>query len=53
MFAWYKAAQLCVVHLADVTDPEDLEQFGKSVWFTRGWTLQELLAPAALKFYTS
>ena len=53
MFAWYKAAQLCIVHLADVTDREDAESFGNSVWFTRGWTLQELLAPAALTFYTS
>jgi hypothetical protein len=25
--------------------------FQKSRWFTRGWTLQELLAPAALEFY--
>ena len=53
MFAWYKAAQLCVVTLVDVSDPDDLDQFGKSVWFTRGWTLQELLAPAAVKFYTN
>ena len=53
MFAWYKAAQLCAVHLADVSDPHDLDSFGRSVWFTRGWTLQELLAPATLTFYTA
>lgn len=28
-----------------------MEDFRKSVWFTRGWTLQELLAPAHLEFF--
>ncbi|CAK7208832.1 hypothetical protein SBRCBS47491_000237 [Sporothrix bragantina] len=26
--------------------------FRKSLWFTRGWTLQELLAPKTVKFYS-
>ena len=51
MFQWYKAAQLCIVHLEDVADNNDLESFEKSNWFTRGWTLQELLAPTAVTFY--
>jgi Heterokaryon incompatibility protein (HET) len=25
--------------------------FGRSQWFTRGWTLQELIAPSELRFY--
>ena len=25
--------------------------FRKSPWFTRGWTLQDLLAPAVVEFY--
>ncbi|KAH8769325.1 hypothetical protein BGZ57DRAFT_987310 [Hyaloscypha finlandica] len=26
--------------------------FGKSRWFTRGWTLQELLAPGSVEFFS-
>ena len=33
------------------TDEEPLVDFQASVWFTRGWTLQELLAPAVVIFY--
>ncbi|KAJ3565285.1 hypothetical protein NPX13_g7561 [Xylaria arbuscula] len=31
--------------------PELLSSFRNSVWFTRGWTLQELLAPPRVNFY--
>ena len=27
--------------------------FGRSRWFTRGWTLQELIAPREVKFYSA
>src|SRR5690349_4421039 len=27
--------------------------FRKSRWFTRGWTLQELIAPASVEFFSS
>ncbi|EIW62334.1 HET-domain-containing protein, partial [Trametes versicolor FP-101664 SS1] len=53
MFAWYRDATLCVAYLNDVpnlaTEDPKLEgsQLRKSVWFTRGWTLQELIAPNA------
>jgi hypothetical protein len=58
MFAWYEKAKVCYVHLADVTvDPlsrqDLLDSFKQSRWFTRGWTLQELLAPHHVTFYTA
>ncbi|KAK5994171.1 Vegetative incompatibility protein HET-E-1 [Cladobotryum mycophilum] len=31
----------------------EVSEFAKSRWFTRGWTLQELLAPKVVEFYTS
>ncbi|KAL8647051.1 MAG: hypothetical protein Q9226_006597 [Calogaya cf. arnoldii] len=60
MYAWYKNAHHCYVHLSDVWSEEDaredeicqttLDQIKKSQWFTRGWTLQELLAPDVVYF---
>jgi hypothetical protein len=29
------------------------QDFSKSRWFTRGWTLQELIAPKVVEFYTA
>lgn len=46
MFAWYKDSGKCYAYLADVDEPED---FGCSKWFTRAWTLQELLAPSSIQ----
>lgn len=56
MFQWYRAAQVCYAYLADVpSGVEDHRQensaFRRSKWFTRGWTLQELLAPSEVVFY--
>ncbi|KAI1412436.1 HET-domain-containing protein [Hypoxylon sp. FL1857] len=57
MFAWYRDSKICYAYLEDVafTDswyPEpSLDSFKKSRWFTRGWTLQELLAPQKVYFY--
>jgi hypothetical protein len=48
MFRWYQEATVCIAHLSDVTNKED---FRKARWFTRGWTLQELLAPKDVIFY--
>jgi hypothetical protein len=48
MFQYYEYSVVCYAYLADVKRLEDLE---KSRWFTRGWTLQELLAPRVLHFY--
>ncbi|KAI4190564.1 MAG: hypothetical protein L6R41_000716 [Letrouitia leprolyta] len=55
MYQWYKNAEVCYVYLVDVDwDPaisSDYGGFCRSRWFTRGWTLQELLAPASVVFY--
>ncbi|KAH7399783.1 heterokaryon incompatibility protein-domain-containing protein [Cadophora sp. MPI-SDFR-AT-0126] len=48
MFKWYQNAAVCYAYLSDVGERSE---FGKSQWFTRGWTLQELLAPEFLIFY--
>lgn len=50
MFHWYKKAEICFVYLADVERMEDLPA---SKWFTRGWTLQELLAPSHVWFFNN
>ncbi|EJF57588.1 HET-domain-containing protein [Dichomitus squalens LYAD-421 SS1] len=52
MYAWYAAADVCYVWLHDVEDthPSDSGSFCQSVWFTRGWTLQELIAPRYVVF---
>lgn len=49
MFRWYRDAECCYAYLADVDCDED---FAHSRWFTRGWTLQELLAPSEVIFFT-
>ncbi|KAK7209470.1 hypothetical protein V2G26_016648 [Clonostachys chloroleuca] len=55
MFRWYERAEICFVHLADVSVDKDHNRlksaFRDSRWFKRGWTLQELLAPSTLVFY--
>lgn len=48
MYTWYKKAYICFAYLADVSQfPEARfnESLRNSRWFTRGWTLQEMLAP--------
>ncbi|KAK1489374.1 HET domain-containing protein [Colletotrichum cuscutae] len=48
MFKWYAEAEICFAYLSDVDSGGDST---KSVWFTRGWTLQELIAPGRMEFY--
>jgi hypothetical protein len=48
MYMWYKKATVCFVYLYDVEGRDDI---GRSTWFARGWTLQELIAPTKLHFY--
>ena len=63
MFRWYKNAAKCYVYMADVStkkrklgDEDTLKTwertFRESRWFTRGWTLQELLAPTIVEFFS-
>lgn len=53
MFRWYERAEVCYVYLVDVSSSnlEWRSEFRESRWFTRGWTLQELLAPWKMIFY--
>ena len=61
MFQWYQNAARCYVYLSDVSKPDTgaddqrtwEEAFRKSRWFTRGWTLQELIAPRLVDFFGS
>ncbi|KAG6328159.1 hypothetical protein ID866_10930 [Astraeus odoratus] len=52
MFSWYRISALTIVHLGDVPRAATAGALVNSVWFKRGWTLQELLAPRVLLFYT-
>src|SRR6266480_822482 len=53
MWNYYAESNICYVYMADVPDSEAGwdQRFHKSEWFTRGWTLQELLAPTYVEFY--
>lgn len=55
---WYHEVHVCIAYLADVphTNPRPVNYvvyLGDSNWFTRGWTLQELLAQRAAVFYSA
>ena len=63
MFRWYSGATRCYVYLSDVPSPESGRDrqllqaewelaFHESRWFTRGWTLQELIAPQSVEFFS-
>ncbi|KFZ24051.1 hypothetical protein V502_01463 [Pseudogymnoascus sp. VKM F-4520 (FW-2644)] len=63
MFRWYRKATKCYVYLEDVSTPNsDADTpahqgtweaaFRASKWFTRGWTLQELIAPLTVEFFS-
>jgi len=61
MFRWYQKAARCYLYLSDVSVKEQHGQpnstwepaFRNSRWFTRGWTLQELIAPTSVDFFSS
>ena len=56
MYRWYKDAVVCYAYLADISvsvgrTDSPRKKLRESRWFTRGWTLQELLAPEFVTFY--
>lgn len=59
-FRWYRNATICYVYLIDVSASTSMHngvplwenEFRNSRWFTRGWTLQELLAPRMIQFFS-
>ncbi|KAL5082864.1 hypothetical protein Trisim1_002747 [Trichoderma cf. simile WF8] len=63
MFKWYEMSLECYVYISDWTYPsvnagpqeiqKALRKYARSRWFTRGWTLQELLAPQSVRFFDS
>jgi tetratricopeptide (TPR) repeat protein len=61
MFRWYSNAAKCYVFLSGVSVPTAIDtlqrrdweiSFRTSDWFKRGWTLQELIAPTSVEFFT-
>ncbi|KAK6428322.1 hypothetical protein LTR95_015536 [Oleoguttula sp. CCFEE 5521] len=52
MFVWYRRATRCYVYLSDVSTGSWQTAFRKSRWFTRSWTLQELLAPPSVELFS-
>jgi hypothetical protein len=56
MFRWYYKSAKCYVYLPDVSISgftSNDQSFQKSRWFTRGWTLQELVAPTSVEFFSA
>ncbi|EXF73095.1 HET domain-containing protein [Colletotrichum fioriniae PJ7] len=59
MFRWHQEAKVCLVFLSDLrpefggTGPGvyEISDLTRCKWFARGWTLQELIAPAVVEFY--
>ncbi|KAF2621873.1 HET-domain-containing protein [Macroventuria anomochaeta] len=57
MFRWYQNAARCYAYLSDaennnILDGEGASAFKRSRWFTRGWMLQELLAPRSVEIFS-
>ncbi|KAK4247328.1 hypothetical protein C7999DRAFT_14657, partial [Corynascus novoguineensis] len=54
MFRWYRDAEVCYASLSDVDADEnphsEASSFRKARWFSRGWMLQELIAPGVVYF---
>ena len=60
MYRWYEHSGLCYAYLHDVPDSSFPTQSDESrypssngwpEWFSRGWTLQEMIAPRNLRFF--
>jgi hypothetical protein len=65
MYQWYRQSSVCYAYLYDVCSVEEdflpdkvidqghFDVFSRARWFTRGWCLQELLAPRNMQFYNA
>jgi Heterokaryon incompatibility protein (HET) len=64
MYRWYQKSAVCYAYLEDFSYPQadgywrngtesesTMSSLEKCRWFTRGWTLQELVAPPVVEFY--
>ncbi|KAE9371893.1 hypothetical protein N431DRAFT_317458, partial [Stipitochalara longipes BDJ] len=55
MWYWYGQSRRCYAYLSDVPVGINVatgaSAFSRSRWFTRGWTLQELISPEVVDFY--
>ncbi|KAI6008658.1 hypothetical protein EDC04DRAFT_3095226 [Pisolithus marmoratus] len=53
MYKWYADSAATIIFLAGVAHPSKPGDLRHSLWMTRAWTLQELLAPQVVVFYDS
>jgi WD40 repeat protein len=58
MYKWYHNSARCYVYLGDVEGNNlavstCMQSFRESRWFQRGWTLQELIAPKTVHFFSA
>ncbi|KAH0422874.1 het domain-containing protein [Colletotrichum camelliae] len=58
MYQWYQGAGICYAFLSDVSTRSTRRAWQEATirssrWFTRGWTLQELIAPRNMEFYSA
>jgi hypothetical protein len=52
MYRWYQRSVICYAYLSDLSPSDSLDAALPSCrWFTRGWTLQELIAPSEMRFF--
>ncbi|KAH7075069.1 heterokaryon incompatibility protein-domain-containing protein [Paraphoma chrysanthemicola] len=55
MYRWYRNAKICFAYLEDVRPDQDISTWSTTTvrWFSRGWTLQELIASPNLEFFAN
>lgn len=52
MYRWYQRSAIYYAYLSDLSPSDSLKVALPSCrWFTRGWTLQELIAPSKMRFF--
>ena len=52
MFKWYRRSAMVIVFLRGVLSSSRRGALVRSIWNTRGWTLQEYIAAKVVLFYT-